>query len=181
MVPSPICASDWSPKECEFVQLQVEGVLFSKSAAACIQLEPPSGFAAHTNMLPNSSQKSSGSWVSRGPWVIGHARLSGPEYRPKAAPEGLYAPPPVPGSAELSHSILTSLGFSFFLLGHLGSSWGGSCQKEFPPNPGQGRSRQYKSFGSYFKHTEIRTESFGIVVPPCGYCAGYFGLGMAQL
>ena len=44
IVPSPICASDWSQKECEFVQLQVEGVLFSKSAAACIQLEPPSGF-----------------------------------------------------------------------------------------------------------------------------------------
>ena len=40
-------------------------------------------------------------------------------------------PPPVPGSAELSHSILTSLGFSFFLLGPLGSSRGGSR----PPGP----------------------------------------------
>ena len=73
---------------------------------------------------------------------------------------------------------MTSLGFSFFLLGHLGSSWGGSCQKEFPPNPGQGRSRQYKSFGSYFKHTEIRTESFGIDVPPCGFSC--FLLGAAK-
>ena len=73
-------------------------------------------------------------------------------------------PPPVPGSAELSHSILTSLGFSFFLLGPLGSSRGGSCQKEFPPNPGQGGSRQYKSFGSSLKHAEIGPESFGIVV-----------------
>ena len=38
-------------------------------------------------------------------------------------------PPPVPGSAELSHSILTSLGFSFFLLGHLGSSWGAHVKR----------------------------------------------------
>ncbi len=45
--------------------------------------------------------------------------------------------PPVPGSAELSHSILTSLGFSCFLLGPVGSS---------------------------LKHAEFEPESFGIVV-----------------
>ena len=45
--------------------------------------------------------------VAQGPWAV----------LPKVC-----MPPPVPGSAELSHCILTSLGFSFFLLGPLGSS-----------------------------------------------------------
>ena len=44
---------------------------------------------------------------------------------PSAKTRLLICPPPVPRSAELSHSILTSLGFSFFLLGPLGSSRGG--------------------------------------------------------
>ena len=53
--------------------------------------------AAHTNMLPNSSQKSSGSWVSRGPWVIGHAFGPLPASRPSRnswAPPSLGPSPP---------------------------------------------------------------------------------------
>ena len=53
--------------------------------------------AAHTNMLPHSSRKTSGSWVSRGPWVFGRAFGTLPASRPSRngwAPPSLGPSPP---------------------------------------------------------------------------------------
>ena len=63
--------------------------------------------AAHTNMLPNSSQKSSGSWVSRGPWVFGRAFGTLPASRPS---RNSWAPPSLGPSPRKNHAKAQQLG-----------------------------------------------------------------------
>ena len=63
---------------------------------------------AHTNMLPNSSRKTSGSWVSRGPWVFGRAFGTFPASRPS---RNSWAPPSLgpPAMSDVSSTQVTTV------------------------------------------------------------------------